>query len=99
MLRNEDHFELERFSLNLCKLSSLNVRITIRVAWSKYAQTSEWSDKSIRIMPLKTLCARLSMNMLSISVAEYEVRRVGWEMRGRKAYENQFSVYSCVGTR
>ena len=29
MLRNEDHFAFERFSLNLCKLSSLNVRITI----------------------------------------------------------------------
>ena len=73
--------------------------LRVRVAWSKYAKTSEWSDKSFRIMPLKTLCARFSMNMLSISVAEYEVRRVGWEMRGRKAYENQLSVYSCVGTR
>ena len=43
MLRNEDHFAFERFSLNLCKLSSLNVRIIIflsvqrvRVASSKY---------------------------------------------------------------
>ena len=43
MLRNEDHFAFERFSLNLCKLSSLNVRIIIflsvqrvRVAASKY---------------------------------------------------------------
>ena len=29
MWRNEDHFAFERFSLNLCKLSSLNVRIAI----------------------------------------------------------------------
>ena len=29
MLRNEDHFAFERFSLNLCKLQSLNVRIII----------------------------------------------------------------------
>ena len=43
MLRNEDHFPFERFALNLCKLSSLNVRIIIflsvqrvRVASSKY---------------------------------------------------------------
>ena len=43
MLRNEDHFAFESFSLNLCKLSSLNVRIIIflsvqrvRVASSKY---------------------------------------------------------------
>ena len=60
MWRNEDHFAFERFSLNLCKLSSLNVRITIflsvlrvRVALSKYAKTVKWSDKSFRIMPLK----------------------------------------------
>ena len=31
MLRNEDHFALQRFSLNLCKLSSLNVCIIIFV--------------------------------------------------------------------
>ena len=49
-------------------------------------------------MPLKTLGARLLVNMLSISVAEYEVRRVGLEMRGRKACENKLSINSCVGT-
>ena len=105
MLRNENHFAFDRFSLNLCKLSSLNVRITIllsvlrvRVASSKYAKTGKWSDKSLRIMPLKTLGARLLVNMLSISVAEYEVRRVGLEMRGRKACENKLSINSCVGT-
>ena len=45
MLRNENHFAFERFSLNLCKLQSLNVRIIIflsvlrvRVASSKYAK-------------------------------------------------------------
>ena len=45
MLRNVDHFAFERFSLNLCKLQSLNVRIIIflsvlrvRVASSKYAK-------------------------------------------------------------
>ena len=103
MLRNEDHFAFERFSLNLCKLSSLNVRITIllsvlrvRVASSKYAKTGKWSDKSLRIMPLKTLGARLLVNMLSISVEEYEVRRVGLEMRGRKACENKLSISSVV---
>ena len=105
MLRNEDHFAFERFSLNLCKLSSLNVRITIflfllhvRVVSSKYAKTGKWSDKSFRIMPLKTLWASLLVNMWSISVAEYEVRRVGLKMRGRKACEDKLSINSCVGT-
>ena len=105
MWRNKDHFAFERFSLNLCKLSSLNVRITIflsvlrvRVASSKYAKMGKWSDKLFRIMPLKTLGARLLVNMLSISVAEYEVRRVGLEMRGRKVCENKLSINSCVGT-
>ena len=49
-------------------------------------------------MPLKTLWARLLVNMLSISVAEYEVRRVGLEMRGRKACENKLSINSWDGT-
>ena len=43
-------------------------------------------------MPLKTLCARLLVNMLAISVAEYVVRRVGLEMRRRKACENRLST-------
>ena len=38
------------------------------------------------------------MNILSISVTEYEVRRVGLEMRGRKACGNKLSINSCVGT-
>ena len=60
MLRNENHFAFDRFSLNLCKLSSLNVRIKIflsvlrvRVASPKYAKMGQWSDKSFRIMPLR----------------------------------------------
>ena len=43
MLRNENHFAFDRFSLNLSKLSSLNVRVKIflsvlrvRVTASKY---------------------------------------------------------------
>ena len=70
--------------------------LRVRVASSKYAKTGKWSDKSLRIMPLKTLGARLLVNMLSISVAEYEVRRVGLEMRGRKACENKLSINSVV---
>ena len=38
------------------------------------------------------------MNILTISVTEYEVRLVGLEMRGRKACENKLSINSCVGT-
>ena len=70
----------------------------VRVASSKCAKTGRWSDKSFRIVPLKTLWARLLVNMFSISVAEYEVRRVGLEMRGRRACENELSINSCVGT-
>ena len=36
------------------------------------------------------------MNMLSITVAEDEVRCVGLEMRGRKVCENKLSINSCV---
>ena len=72
--------------------------LRFRVASSKYAKAGKWSDKSFRIKPLKTLRKRLLVNMLSISVAEYEVRRVGLEMRGRRACENKLSINSCVGT-
>ena len=72
--------------------------LRVRVVSSKYAKTDKWSDKSFRIMPLKTLWASLLVNMWSISVAEYEVRRVGLEMRGRKACEDKLSINSCVGT-
>ena len=49
-------------------------------------------------MPLKTLCTRLLVNMLSIRVANYEVGHVGLEMRGIKACENKLSINSFVGT-
>ena len=72
--------------------------LRVRVVSSKYAKTDKWSDKSFRIMPLKTLWASLLVNMWSISVAEYAVRRVGLEMRGRKVCEDKLSINSCVGT-
>ena len=62
--------------------------LRVRVVSSKYAKTDKWSDKSFRIMPPKTLWASLLVNMWSISVAEYAVRRVGLEMRGRKVCED-----------
>ena len=62
--------------------------LRVRVVSSKYAKTDKWSDKSFRIMPLKTLWASLLVNMWSISVAEYAVRRVALEMRGRKVCED-----------
>ena len=62
--------------------------LRVRVVSSKYAKTDKWSDKSFRIMPLKILWASLLVNMWSISVAEYAVRRVGLEMRGRKVCED-----------
>lgn len=104
MLRKEDHLAFERFSLNSCKLLSLNVHISIflsvprvRVPSSKYAKTGKWSDISLSVIPLKTLCARSLVNMLSIGVAEYEVRRVRLGMRGRKACEYKLSINSFVG--
>ena len=67
----------------------------VRVASSKCAKTGRWSDKSFRIVPQK----RYGQGCwFSISVAEYEVRRVGLEMRGRRACENKLSINSCVGT-
>ena len=61
-------------------------------------KTDKGSDKSFRTMPLKTFYERLLVNILLISVAEYEVRRVGFEIRGKNACENKLSINSCVGT-
>ena len=46
----------------------------------------------------KNTMGKVVGDMLSISVAEYEVRRVGLEMRGRKACENKLSINSWDGT-
>ena len=70
----------------------------VKIASLKYAKTDKCLDKSIRIIPLKTLCTRLLVNMLSIRVANYEVGHVGLEMRGIKACENKLSINSFVGT-
>ena len=49
-------------------------------------------------MPLRILCTRLLLNVLSTSVAEYEVGCIGLEMRGRKVCENKLLKNCCVGT-
>ena len=69
-----------------------------RIASLKYEKTGKWPDKSFGIMLLRAQCARLLVNMLSNTVAEYEVRRVGLDMRGRKVCKNELSINSCVGT-
>ena len=40
MLRNKNHFAFDRFSLNLCKLSSLNVRVKIFLSVLRVIVTS-----------------------------------------------------------
>ena len=62
MLRNENHFAFERFSLNLCKLQSLNMRIIIFLSVLRVLElrrqnmqktlTGKRADKSFRTMPL-----------------------------------------------
>jgi hypothetical protein len=58
--------------------------------------TSLINDTSLIIIPLNKLCVKWLVKILSISVAECAVMRVGILIKGKNIWENRFSTNSLV---